>query len=261
MLSRKCSLGLTLTTPLGGAHLQQLEHLRSSNFKLFASGKRPPLLTPLADHRSAAGQWAFKPTTHCSPIRASSGPGAAGQDVAHHGSIAFRHAASGLQADGQEDSSNQAAAKKQKPSYRALIKRQRPLARKTPILRKSARSRQRDADDCNICGGRGFQIIEEVHSWHSMPTHIKYLIDAHNVLSTAVSAGKQSYAYTMLTCPLQAITPDPVFCAPSPLPRQNMHIPPAPESLQAKQWQHTSITAVASDCLFFPYRFTSPGAF
>ncbi|KAL3136401.1 hypothetical protein ABBQ38_005658 [Trebouxia sp. C0009 RCD-2024] len=109
----------------------------------------------LREHKPHAGQLAFRTATNRPFVTASIGAGAAGHNVARRGSLVFRQAADRPQPDRHEQPSPQQAPEQPK---RPLIQRRRPSA--SPF-RKSARSRQRTADCCAACGGRGFQIVEE----------------------------------------------------------------------------------------------------
>lgn len=116
----------------------------------------------LRDHKPQAGQWAFRMATNRPFVTASVGPGAAGHNVARRGSLVFRQAADRAQPDRQEQPLPQQASEKQQAPTRALLQRRRPSA--SPF-RKFAKSRQQTADSCAACGGRGFQIVEEVCLW------------------------------------------------------------------------------------------------
>lgn len=119
----------------------------------------------LTDHRPQAGQgqWALKAATHRPSAKASVGPGAAGHITARRGSLLFRQAADQPHPVTQDKPVPQKVPEQQKSLKRALIERQRPAAGQYLPPKNSARSRRQAKNSCPACGGRGFQIVEEVY--------------------------------------------------------------------------------------------------
>ena len=116
----------------------------------------------LRDHRPPAGQWAFKAATHRPFATASVGPGAAGHITARRGSLLFRQAADQPQPVTQDKPSPLKVSEQQKSPKQPLIQRQRHSAGQYLPFKKSARSQRQSEASCPACGGRGFQIVEEV---------------------------------------------------------------------------------------------------
>lgn len=108
----------------------------------------------LRDHRPRAGLKAFTKQRSKLHVTAGSDPGAVPQRSKPRGGLPFERSAPQATQPAQSDKTTG----QQTANNRSLIRQQ------NPVLKKSARSQLTGADTCRICGGRGFQIIEEVHS-------------------------------------------------------------------------------------------------
>ncbi len=131
----------------------------------------------LRDHRPPAGQRAFREQRSRLSVAASSNQGAAGHSVSrskHRGGLPFKKASPQSQASGQP----KPPAEEHSTAGRSIVKQQTSTADRPTVLRKSARSRRSGADTCQVCRGRGFQIVEEVCSDRLLPGLLLSMLQA-----------------------------------------------------------------------------------
>ena len=159
------------THQLPGSHdkcsssVQLLNPSQGHNSQILKSGHNVTRSDLLRDHRLLPGQQPFLKSQSPLCVRAGTPSGAGGQAVPRsrqRGGLPFKPASSQPQLGRQPTSQAERPAKDQTAASQPVAKQQSSLPKQPAALRKAARSRQIGSDTCQVCGGRGFQIVEEV---------------------------------------------------------------------------------------------------
>ncbi len=159
------------THQLPGSHdkcsssVQLLNPSQGHNSQILKSGHNVTRSDLLRDHRLLPGQQPFLKRQSRLCVRAGTPSGAGGKAVprsSQRGGLPFKPASSQPQLGRQPKPQAERPAKDQTAASQPVAKQQSSLPKQPDALRKAARSRQIGSDTCQVCGGRGFQIVEEV---------------------------------------------------------------------------------------------------
>ncbi|DBA74506.1 TPA: hypothetical protein ACH3X2_000969 [Trebouxia sp. C0005] len=149
----KCSSSVQLLNPSQGHSSQILK-----------SGHHAARSDLLRDHRLLPGQQPFLKRQSRLCVRAGTPSGASGQAVPRsrqRGGLPFKPASSQPQLGSQSKPQAERPANDQTAASQPVARQQSSVTKQPAALRKAARSRQIGSDTCQVCGGRGFQIVEE----------------------------------------------------------------------------------------------------
>ena len=172
-LGSKCKSVLRswATHQLSGSHdtccssVQLLNPSQGHSSQVLKSGHHVTRSVLLRDHRLLPGQQPFLKRQSRLRARAGTPSGAGGQAVPRsrqRGGLPFKPASSQPQLGSQSNPQAERPAKDQTAASQPVARQQSSVTKQPAALRKAARSRQIGSDTCQVCGGRGFQIVEEV---------------------------------------------------------------------------------------------------
>ena len=145
--------------------VQLLKTSQGHSSQILKSGHNVTRSDLLRDHRLLPGQQPFLKHQSRLCVRAGTPSGAGGQAAPRsrqRGGLPFKPASSQPQPASQSKPQAERPAKDQTAASQPVAKQQSSVSKQHAALRKAARSRQIGSDTCQVCGGRGFQIVEEV---------------------------------------------------------------------------------------------------
>lgn len=159
------------THQLPGSHdkcsssVQLLSTSQGHSSLVLKSGHHVTRSDVLRDHRPLPRQQPFLKIQSRLCVRAGTPSGAGGQAVPRsrqRGGLPFKPASSQPQIGSQSKPQAERPAKDQTAASKPVVRQQSSVTKQPAALRKAARSRRIGSDTCQVCGGRGFQIVEEV---------------------------------------------------------------------------------------------------
>ena len=145
--------------------VQLLKPSQSHSSRILKSGHHVTRSNLLRDQRLLPGQQPFLKRQSRLCVRAGTPSSAGGQAASRsrqRGGLPFKPASSQPQPGSQSKPQAGRPANDQTAASQPVTKQQSSVTKQPAALRKAARSRHIGSDTCQVCGGRGFQIVEEV---------------------------------------------------------------------------------------------------